>query len=99
MALSQQTKEKDPFFHAPIRRTIAGLSFDGMVVDIEIGAISGVRLYRIQYSDGDMEHVTEDLVRQCVRLRQPRIKRHGYSFGRERPVHRISKQEALGQLE
>merc|ERR1712087_152569 len=40
--------------------------FSGQVEDIEQGKVSKDRLYRIKYSDGDLEHFTADQVRDFM---------------------------------
>ena len=55
-AIPQNDKESDPFFNCRIRKD----GFGGKVDDIEQGAISKERLYRIRYDDGDMEHLDAD---------------------------------------
>jgi len=39
--------------------------FMGEVVEIEIGTSKGDRLYRIRYTDGDLQHLTAEEVRKC----------------------------------
>merc|ERR1719476_293333 len=43
-----------------------GVVFDATVEEIERGKISGERLYRIRYSDGDLEHLTAQQVEECL---------------------------------
>merc|ERR1719379_43244 len=57
-------KKADALFNACIKRTVDGIEFEGQVEDIEIGKISRERLYRIKYTDGDLEHLTEDMVKK-----------------------------------
>ena len=57
-------KIKDKLYGASIKRQIGGVSFTGRVEDIEAGLISKERLYRIRYSDGDVEHFTAEQVRE-----------------------------------
>lgn len=56
-------KKADPLMYACIRRKVDGIEFEGQVEDIEVGKVSRERLYRIKYSDGDLEHLTDDMVR------------------------------------
>merc|ERR1712232_1448973 len=49
---------------ATIKRTVDGQEFLGVVEDIEVGKTSRERLYRIKYTDGDLEHLTEQQVRE-----------------------------------
>lgn len=64
--LPEEEKMVDPLRHAKIRRIVNGEEFDGEVEDIEQGKISKDRLYRIKYSDGDLEHLTEEQVRAAL---------------------------------
>lgn len=52
--------EADELYQAEIKN--AGMT--GMVTAVDIGAESGERLYLIEYSDGDVEHMTADIVRK-----------------------------------
>ncbi len=54
----------DPLREAKIKKTVDGQNFEGVVEDIAIGRISKKRFYRIKYNDGDMEHMTEEDLRQ-----------------------------------
>merc|ERR1712039_535119 len=40
--------------------------FEGQVEDIEQGKVTKDRLYRIKYSDGDLEHFTAEQVREFM---------------------------------
>jgi len=64
--LPQAEKDVDPFNNAKIMRTIDGTTFYGHVEDIEVGKQSRDRLYRIKYEDGDLEHLTQDEVEECI---------------------------------
>jgi len=57
-------KAEDPLNNARIRRTIDGQEFSGYVEEIEVGKVSRDRLYRIKYDDGDLEHLTADMVEE-----------------------------------
>jgi len=57
-------KAQDPLHAAKIRRTIDGQVFEGTVEEIEVGKVSRDRLYRIKYTDGDLEHLTADQVEE-----------------------------------
>ena len=57
-------KLRDPLRGARIRRTIDGQAHAGRVEDIQVGKLSGERLYLIKYDDGDLEHLTADRVEQ-----------------------------------
>merc|ERR1719335_1270853 len=61
--LPENLKKKDDLFGAKISRTVDGVVFQGEVEEIEVGKTSGERLYRIKYTDGDLEHLTADQVR------------------------------------
>jgi len=62
--LPDAEKNADPLHHARIRRQIGAEVFHGQVEDIEVGKITRDRLYRIKYDDGDMEHFTEQQVKE-----------------------------------
>ena len=55
---------KDPHWESNIKRKIGNETFVGKVEDIEIGKTSGERLYRVRYTDGDLEHYTAAQVEQ-----------------------------------
>ena len=42
-----------------------GTVFDAVVEDIERGQVTGERLYRIRYTDGDAEHLTALQCLEC----------------------------------
>jgi hypothetical protein len=56
--MPQEEKERDPLHKAMIRREVGGQTFTGIVEDIEIGKFTREVLYRIRYTDGDIEHFT-----------------------------------------
>ena len=60
--ISDDEKGKDSLRNAMIERCIDGQFFQGRVEDIEVGNVSGKRLYRIWYNDGDVEHYTAEQV-------------------------------------
>lgn len=69
--LPEHEKSKDPLFHVKILRTCSvpggGFrEFAGEVVEIEVGTTTGDRLYRVRYSDGDLQHFTAEEVRACI---------------------------------
>merc|ERR1712241_1164619 len=64
-------KEADPLRHARIKRIIDGTEFIGEVEEIERGRISKERLYRIKYPDGDLEHMTEQQVKEIQLIEEP----------------------------
>ena len=43
-----------------IKRVLDGFEYYGCVQDIEQGRESGERLYFVEYTDGDIEHMTAD---------------------------------------
>jgi len=61
--MPEDEKKRDPLRHARISWQIQGREFTGYVEDIEVGTISGDRLYRIRYCDGDLEHFTAQMVK------------------------------------
>ena len=65
--LSNETKCADPLFRAKVLKACGEKYFDGYIEDIEVGVRSRQRLYLIRYSDGDVEHVSEAVARQCSR--------------------------------
>ena len=60
-----QEKQGDPWMGAKLRRTVDGTVFDAVVEDIERGQVTGERLYRIRYTDGDAEHLTALQCLEC----------------------------------
>ena len=61
--VSAKEKHGDLLMGAKLRRTVDGTVFDAVVVDIERGAETKQKLYLVEYSDGDREHLTEH---QCL---------------------------------
>jgi hypothetical protein len=59
VTLSDSDMKQDPLFSATIKHTVEGKVFEAVVESIEIGKSSGSRLYRVRYSDGDLQHLTE----------------------------------------
>eukprot|EP00450_Noctiluca_scintillans_P038054 CAMPEP_0194477234 /NCGR_PEP_ID=MMETSP0253-20130528/1014_1 /TAXON_ID=2966 /ORGANISM="Noctiluca scintillans" /LENGTH=171 /DNA_ID=CAMNT_0039316183 /DNA_START=66 /DNA_END=581 /DNA_ORIENTATION=- len=57
-------KETDVLRQASIKRVLEGVAYYGTVQDIEQGKDSGERLYLVKYTDGDVEHLTADQVRE-----------------------------------
>uniref|UniRef100_A0A7S2AGV8 Tudor domain-containing protein n=1 Tax=Alexandrium andersonii TaxID=327968 RepID=A0A7S2AGV8_9DINO len=69
--LPEHEKAADPLRYAKILKTCSlpggGFrEFIGEVVEIEVGSITGDRLYRIRYSDGDLQHFTAEEVKACM---------------------------------
>mmetsp|Transcript_24558 Transcript_24558/g.70055 ORF Transcript_24558/g.70055 Transcript_24558/m.70055 type:complete len:175 (+) Transcript_24558:64-588(+) len=63
----EEEKAKDPLRNASIKRTgDDGAPLEGKVVDIEQGQLTKERLYRIVYTDGDLQHMTAEEVRGCM---------------------------------
>jgi len=60
--VSPEEKQADQLMGKFIRRTIDGQEFTGRVQDIEVGKLSREKLYRIEYEDGDLEHLTQSQV-------------------------------------
>merc|ERR1719359_2113375 len=63
--LPMNDKTADPLYKVVIRRTIGNENFIGKVEDIEVGKTSRERLYKIKYTDGDLEHLSEEQVKEC----------------------------------
>merc|ERR1719428_1661166 len=74
----------DPLYQCKIKRTVEGTTFDGTVEDIEIGKVSRERLYRIRYSDGDLEHLV------AAEVEQSRVKQNDANTGEEAGTARAS---------
>lgn len=64
--LPKEDKLSDKLLNASICRTVDGEVFEGIVDDIEIGKQTKERLYRIRYSDGDLEHLVREEVLECM---------------------------------
>jgi hypothetical protein len=65
--LSHEEKESDPLWQARVVRFLDGsdaslCEFPGIVEEIEVGQLTGERLYLIRYEDGDVEHLTSEEV-------------------------------------
>lgn len=63
-------KASDPLRNAWVRRSCrvpggGSKVFMGEVVEIEVGTTTGDRLYRIRYTDGDLQHLTAEEVKKC----------------------------------
>mmetsp|Transcript_114308 Transcript_114308/g.227462 ORF Transcript_114308/g.227462 Transcript_114308/m.227462 type:complete len:188 (+) Transcript_114308:57-620(+) len=58
-------KEGDPLLGVMIRRTVDGVLYEAVVEEIEVGKVSKERLYRVKYTDGDLEHLTAKEVEDC----------------------------------
>ena len=64
--IAAEDKTRDLLHQAMLRRTVDGVEFTGVVVDIQCGKMTGEMLYLIQYEDGDFEHMTEQQVKDFV---------------------------------
>jgi len=64
--LPEAEKEADPLRRARIRRDIGGQEYCGWVEDIEVGKVTGERLYRVRYEDEDLEHYPLDRLREFL---------------------------------
>jgi len=64
--LPEAEKQKDPLRHAQIKQTVGNQIFEGAVEDIECGKITGQRLYRVRYADGDLQHFTAEEIREIL---------------------------------
>ena len=62
--LPVEDKVADPLRRATIRRVLDGVVYYGEVEEIEEGKVSHDRLYRVKYTDGDIEHFTGDQVKE-----------------------------------
>mmetsp|Transcript_57566 Transcript_57566/g.136914 ORF Transcript_57566/g.136914 Transcript_57566/m.136914 type:complete len:161 (-) Transcript_57566:187-669(-) len=70
--VAEEIKAKDPYRNAEIVRKVDGKELRGVVVEIEQGAETKELLYRVQYEDGDLEHmVRSDLVGFMVSNEEP----------------------------
>eukprot|EP00421_Protoceratium_reticulatum_P064010 CAMPEP_0168409666 /NCGR_PEP_ID=MMETSP0228-20121227/27301_1 /TAXON_ID=133427 /ORGANISM="Protoceratium reticulatum, Strain CCCM 535 (=CCMP 1889)" /LENGTH=187 /DNA_ID=CAMNT_0008423385 /DNA_START=56 /DNA_END=616 /DNA_ORIENTATION=+ len=68
--LPELEKQADPLRHARIARTVDGTEYEGEVEDIECGKVTRERLYRIKYTDGDLEHLTAAQVKEMQTSRR-----------------------------
>ena len=64
IALPEAEKDSDVLRRASVKRFLKGVVHYGTVEDIEQVKDSGERLYLIRYTDGDVEHLTADQVRE-----------------------------------
>ena len=62
--LPEEDKVADPLRSATIKRVLDGVVYCGEVEEIEEGKVSHDRLYRVKYTDGDIEHFTADQVKE-----------------------------------
>jgi len=68
--LPEHEKASDPLRNVWVKRDCrvpggGSRVFTGEVVEIEVGTATGDRLYRIRYTDGDLQHLTAEEVRKC----------------------------------
>ena len=62
----------DPLYRAHVTRTFDGVSFPGIIVDVEWDRLQLERVYRVRFLDGDMERLSADEVQASqLRLRRP----------------------------
>jgi len=64
-SLPDAEKKLDVLLHAKIKRVVNDEEHFGTIDEIEVGSVSKERLYRVQYEDGDLEHLTEAQVKAC----------------------------------
>mmetsp|Transcript_8928 Transcript_8928/g.26232 ORF Transcript_8928/g.26232 Transcript_8928/m.26232 type:complete len:319 (-) Transcript_8928:157-1113(-) len=69
--IPEEEKAADPLQHARVARIVSlpgggSQEFTGEVVEIEVGTLTGDRLYRVRYADGDLQHFTAEDVRQWM---------------------------------
>ena len=62
--LPEEDKVADPLRRATIKRVLDGVVYYGEVEEIEQGKVSHDRLYRVKYTDGDIEHFIADQVKE-----------------------------------
>ena len=62
--LLEEDKVADPLRRATIKLVLDGVVYYGEVEEIEKGKLSHDRLYRVKYTDGDIEHFTADQVKE-----------------------------------
>ena len=62
--LPEGDKVADPLRRATIKRVLDGVVYYGEVEEIEEGKVSHDRLYRVKYTDGDIEHFIADQVKE-----------------------------------
>ena len=56
--MQEVEKNRDNFFKARVRRKVDGVWFSGTVIDIEFGATTMEKLYKLRYDDRDLQHLT-----------------------------------------
>ena len=62
--LPEEDMVADPLRRATIKRVLDGVVHYGEVEEIEQGKVSHDRLYRVKYTDGDIEHFIADQVKE-----------------------------------
>merc|ERR1719174_3045945 len=62
----EDEKNRDKFYQARVKRNVDGVWFSGIVQDIEMGATTKEKLYRLRYDDGDLEHLTLPEVKEAA---------------------------------
>eukprot|EP00419_Tripos_fusus_P029242 CAMPEP_0172709908 /NCGR_PEP_ID=MMETSP1074-20121228/55346_1 /TAXON_ID=2916 /ORGANISM="Ceratium fusus, Strain PA161109" /LENGTH=164 /DNA_ID=CAMNT_0013533231 /DNA_START=52 /DNA_END=546 /DNA_ORIENTATION=- len=63
--LPAEEKKGDRLLGVQIRRKVDDVMYDAVVEEIERGKVTGDRLYRVKYTDGDLEHLTAQEVEAC----------------------------------
>ena len=66
--LPEDEKEKDDLLSVRISRWIDGQLCSGRVADVCVGELSRERLYLVEYLDSDVEHLTEEEIREGLML-------------------------------
>ena len=51
-------KRRDKYYRVRVKRKVEGVWFSGTVTDIEKGATTKERLYKLRYDDGHLQHLT-----------------------------------------
>ena len=58
-ALPEHAAQSDPLMNCPVTVTDKGTMFSGHIQSIWVDSLSGERLYKVVYSDGDIQHLTK----------------------------------------
>lgn len=64
--LPAELKQLDPLFRAQVGKMYGNTLFRGYIEDIEVGKMSGERLYLVHYADDDIEHLSATEARQLL---------------------------------
>ena len=77
VALPEVEKNRDKFYRARVKRHVGGVWFLGVVQDIEMGATTKEKLYRLRYDDRDVEHLALPQVKEATEAyAQVALRRH-----------------------